>query len=289
MLIQPSFFRSIIQGYRKTGLEVKGLRTGIAAFDDEKGMNLRLALGRFMVITGIPGHGKSEVLDALILNMSLMHNWKTMYFSPENNPEDEHVTALVEKYVGKDIKSCTSEEVDKAIDYLQTVVEWFNPKKKTLRNILDAASNKKAKKGGLEWLIVDPWNYVQLERGQRSISEALSDHLNEITTFTREENILVTVVAHPTNLPKDKEGNTAKPDLYTINDGAQWRNKMDYGFVIHRDDFGQDHVDVSLGKRKKKWMGRVRTARLDYDERSGRLKSRTDKEYTLPGQIVSPF
>jgi twinkle protein len=252
-------------------------------------MNLRLALGRFMVITGIPGHGKSEVLDALILNMSIMHNWKTMYFSPENNPEDEHVTALVEKYVGKEIKACTAEEVDKAIDYLQTVVEWYNPKKKTLKNILDAASNKKAKKGGLEWLIIDPWNYVQLERGQRSISEALSDHLNEITTFTREENILVTVVAHPTNLPKDKEGNTAKPDLYTINDGAQWRNKMDYGFVIHRDDFGHDHVDVSLGKRKKKWMGRVRTARLDYDEHSGRLKSRTDKEYTLPNQIVSPF
>jgi hypothetical protein len=168
------------------------------------------------------------------------------------------------------------------------MVEWYNPDKKTLSNIFEAAIAKK-KRDGLQWLIIDPWNYVSLERGGRTISEALSDHLNDITTFSRQNQMLVTVVAHPTNLPKDKDGNTAKPDLYTINDGAQWRNKMDYGIVIHRTDFKQDHVDFTLGKRKKKWMGRVRTVRLYYDEGSGRLRSPNEVEFLLPSSIPAPF
>lgn len=286
MIIKPKLFTDIIQGYRTTGLEVKGLKLGIKDLDEQ--LNLLLALGRFMVITGIPGMGKSEVLDAWIMNMAILHGWHTMYFSPENNPEDEHVVALVEKYVGKKITSCTEPEVNNALDWLENQVTWTRPKDKTLSNILDIASNQKTQHG-LEWLIIDPWNYVQQDRGGSTVSEHLSNSLNDITTFTREENVLITVVAHPTNLGKDKHGDTEVPNLYTINDGAQWRNKMDYGFVIHRPNMLEDKVQVIFAKRKKKWMGKLGKVTLDYDSDSGRLKSESEHQFLLPKDIVLPF
>lgn len=287
MIISANTYRKELLKIRKTGLEVRGLETGFSALDVE--LKLRLALGRFMVITGIPGMGKSEVLDALVLNMALLHGWKTLYFSPENNPEDEHITALVEKYAGKRIVDCSENEVNEAIDAIDRHIKWTRPKDKTIDNLLKIAKEQKDAHG-LEWFIIDPWNYVTQNRsGTSMLHEHLSDALNKITTFTRDENVLITVVAHPSNLPKNKDGSTAIPDLYTISDGAMWRNKMDLGFVIHREDMSKDEVDIYLGKRKKKWMGRIGKATLDYDAKSGRLKSKYDKEYLLPNEIQPPF
>lgn len=286
MIIKAGQFRETIHGYRKTGLEVKGHHVGITDLDIE--LEFKLALGRFMVITGIPGMGKSEVLDAMILNMALGHNWKTLYFSPENNPEDEHVVALIEKIVGKKITDISEAEANNAIDYLVKMITWTRPQDKTLGNLLDIASNQKAE-SGLEWMIIDPWNYVTQSRGDHTVSEHLSNSLNMITTFTREENVLVTVVAHPTNLGRDKEGNPMAPDLYTINDGAQWRNKMDQGIVIHRPNMLKNLVEFRYLKRKKKWMGKLGTVSLDYDPDSGRIKSQNDTGYYLPTEIPPPF
>lgn len=286
MIITAEKFRQQVNKIRHTGLSVRGLETGFSALDH--GLGFRLALGRFMVLSGIPGMGKSEVLDALVMNMAMIHNWKTLYFSPENVPEDEHVVALVEKIAGHRINDCSQEELDNALVFLNQYVSWMRPENKTIGHILEMAAKKKHE-DGLHWLIIDPWNYVTQDRGQSMVSEHLSNSLNQITSFTREENMLVTVVAHPTNLKKDKNGITEIPDLYTINDGAQWRNKSDYGLIVHRPDMSVDEVDVYIGKRKKKWMGRIGKATLDYDVDSGRLKSKSDTHFLLPTDVVAPF
>lgn len=223
MIVTAENYRKAAQKIRVTGLECKGLETGISSLDNE--LKFRLALGRFMVLTGIPGMGKSEVIDYLTMCMACGHGWRTLFFSPENNPEDEHVVALVEKRIGKKIIDCSQQEVDSAIDFLNKYFAWTNPKDKTIDNLLEIAKQHKAN-FGLEWFIIDPWNYVTTNRTREMIHEHLSNALNKITTFTREENVLVTVVAHPTNLGKDKDGNTEIPNLYTISDGAQWRNNQ---------------------------------------------------------------
>ncbi len=38
--------------------------------------------GRFLVVTGRPGEGKSEFIDELVLRLCLRHEWKIAYFSP---------------------------------------------------------------------------------------------------------------------------------------------------------------------------------------------------------------
>ena len=42
-------------------------------------------------------------------------------------------------------------------------------------------------------------------------------------------------------------------------------------------------------ERKYKWMGTPGTRRFDYDIASGRFKGREKLEFTIPGEIESPF
>jgi len=44
---------------------------------------LKIMLGKFMAITGIPGHGKSHWADELLLNLAQQHDWKICVCSPE--------------------------------------------------------------------------------------------------------------------------------------------------------------------------------------------------------------
>src|SRR5688572_16438886 len=59
-----------------------------------------VAPGQFTVLPGWPGAGKSEWLDALLLNLA-RQGWKICYFSPENSPTEIHIVKLLEKLSGK--------------------------------------------------------------------------------------------------------------------------------------------------------------------------------------------
>jgi replicative DNA helicase len=63
----------------------KGLSTGFVNLDDL----FLLQPGHLMTITGIPGMGKSEVLDCLLVNCAILHGFTTVYYSPENYPIGE--------------------------------------------------------------------------------------------------------------------------------------------------------------------------------------------------------
>src|SRR6185312_9523350 len=54
--------------------------------------------GQMTVVTGIPGSGKSEFLDALMMNLVRSHDWQFAVFSPENSPAAHHYSKLAEKY-----------------------------------------------------------------------------------------------------------------------------------------------------------------------------------------------
>jgi twinkle protein len=55
-----------------------------------------VAPGQFTVVTGWPSSGKSEWLDALLVNLS-RQGWKFAMFSPENQPVELHIAKILEK------------------------------------------------------------------------------------------------------------------------------------------------------------------------------------------------
>ena len=63
-----------------------GADIGMAQFDAA----VSWVIGRLAVVTGIPGHGKSEIVDFIITRLNSIHGWKAAYFSPENHPLSYH-------------------------------------------------------------------------------------------------------------------------------------------------------------------------------------------------------
>ena len=85
-----SFGREVRELWEK-GLP-PGFKTGWPSVDK----HYTVAPGQFTVITGWPGAGKSEWLDALLVNLS-RQGWKVALFSPENAPTQMHISKLMEK------------------------------------------------------------------------------------------------------------------------------------------------------------------------------------------------
>ena len=47
--------------------------------------------GELTAVTGIPSSGKSNFLDALLVNLARLHSWSFALFSPENLPLEHHM------------------------------------------------------------------------------------------------------------------------------------------------------------------------------------------------------
>src|SRR5207249_4244550 len=76
---------------------VRGYSTGWAMVDPL----YRVRPGEFTAVTAIPGSGKSNWLDNLLVNLARLHGWSFALFSPENLPLEEHMASFAEKYVRK--------------------------------------------------------------------------------------------------------------------------------------------------------------------------------------------
>ena len=73
----------------------KGATLGMGELDDL----LSVEVGRLMIVTGIPGDGKSEFLDEMAVRLSLHYDWRCAWFSPENFPVTLHHPKLMEKLI----------------------------------------------------------------------------------------------------------------------------------------------------------------------------------------------
>lgn len=290
MLIRPRDKAAEFGRLRTGGSIRKGLSMGFDCFDgpiDEAG-NIKIAKSYLSIFTGYPSSGKSEFVDAIMINMAIIHGWKTLYFSPENHPIEEHLSKLAEKYIGKPIYKFQKDESKTSIEFLQKYFTWMDPENPSLDTLLELALQK-MKSDGIDCLVIDPWNSVTHNRGQELVHEYLQVALTKLIRFSRRHNVHVAIVAHPKIPQMTKQGDYPTPDLYSISDGAMWRNKADYGCIIHRPDVVKNCVEIHWQKRKYKWMGTPGIRKMDYDVPTGRFKHVDEDEFLLPKEIEAPF
>src|SRR5690606_38855521 len=104
----------------------KGLTTGFPNMD---GL-IRVVKGQLNILTGIPSHGKSEWLDALMVNLATIHGWKCCVFSPENYPIELHIRKLAEKVMGRSFTNAMGKapqaEIEKALEFLDKHFVFVN-------------------------------------------------------------------------------------------------------------------------------------------------------------------
>ena len=112
----------------------QGLRTGWESVNDL----YTVMPGEWTLVTGIPGHGKSEWLDAMMVGLAQNHGWCFAIFSPENQPTEYHISKLAEKHIGKPFGNGPSErmtpsEKDAAVQFLDEHFVFLMPELPTCR------------------------------------------------------------------------------------------------------------------------------------------------------------
>lgn len=256
-------------------LYLNGLTRGNTLGFDELDEHISWVTGALAIITGIPGHGKSEFIDEICVRLNLRYGWKGVYFSPENFPVSTHTSKIISKITGKAFNGdeLTPEDYMNAKIHIQDNFEFIYPSDEdfTLENILDKARYL-VKKRGVKMLVIDPWNRLehQIQRGENETSY-ISKQLDKITNFAQRNDVLIFLMAHPRKMEK-KNGIFEVPTLYDISGSANFFNKAFYGLTVYR-HYSDDnpHVTINIQKVKFKHLGKLGEIDFKYEFKSGRF------------------
>lgn len=194
------------------------------------------------LLSGIGNYGKSSFDDWYKLNRAVLFGDKFGIFSPENNPAEEYYHNLTEIILGDD---CTPRNpykpgkaaYDQAYDFVSSHFFYVYPKDalSTPDYILEKFFELIVKEK-CNWFTIDPFNQLAndyAKAGGRS-DKYLEDVFSRFLRFTQQNNVYMNIIAHPKMMPKQSDGNYSEPDVFDINDGAMWNNKMDNILIYHR-------------------------------------------------------
>jgi twinkle protein len=255
--------------YRGGGLK-RGDSTGWKNVDEL----YTVAVDQFTVITGVPGSGKSEWLDALLVNLAEGGGWEFCLYSPETFPTETHLIKLAEKHVRKPFTGqgrMTEQEFLDASGWINERFYWIEPTLKTPETLIAHALHYRAadKKLGI---VLDPWNVLEHRRGGMSETDYISFVLTELIHQFRGLNAHLFLVVHPKKMDRNKDGTRPVPTPYDLAGSAHFYNKSDNILTVHRDQTDPDsqRVEIHVQKVKRKWIGRVGLAELLWFRDTGR-------------------
>lgn len=264
-----------------------GLPTGNCTGWDVLSELYRPEAGYMTIVTGIPGHGKSEFIDALMVNMAHAHGWQFAVFSPENYPISFHFNKLVEKVCGNSHGFCPKDIYQEGTEFVDEHFTFVYPPedKTTIGDILSQVKIVK-ENFGCNGFVLDPYNEIDHKRPEyMTETEYVSRLLSTVRRFCREEKLHGWIIAHPAKLAKDRDGKYPVPTPYDISGSAHWRNKADYCLCIHRPSVTENSLEVHVQKVKFKHFGKPGMVEFDYDWRSGRMTNKGNKLFTLPRRV----
>jgi twinkle protein len=247
----------------------RGVSTGIPGF------NLNFVKGYITTITGIPGHGKSDFLDYICLQLLRFAGWKGVFYSPENKPTELHVSKMIMKLMGQAWDGedrMTKENAEGAAGYLNEKIWFLKPERDfTLDTMLDRIKLLRDRHG-LDYFVIDAWNKLE-HKYEGSETKYIGESLDKIGMFCDMENMHCFLVVHPTKMRRQKDSVKYEvPNLYDCSGSSNFANKSDNGITIYRNFEDDDKTtEVFITKIKFKHWGEVGSAKFHYDPASGRF------------------
>ena len=298
-LLQFNDFRSDIKGYYNLehGESMRGVSTGWQALDQ----NYRVVPGELSIVTGVPNSGKSEFLDALLVNLAEKHGWTFGVCSMEKKVH-EHARQLIEKRMRKPFfdapysrgaERLTPQDLEEGLNWVDDHFHLVRCEDDELPSIDWVLNTAKAAvmRYGIRGLVVDPYNELDHQRPDGvTETEYVSKLLTKIKRFAQHHDVHVWFVAHPRQL-RDWRGEA--PGLYDISGSAHFINKADNGIVVHRprgDDvkIPPDHVQILLRKVRNKLAGQIGDSLLRYERASGRYHDPSWQDIPASGEATPP-
>lgn len=208
--------------------------------------HLRLTFPELLIVTGKPGHGKSEWTQNYFLQIARHHKLPGAFIQFED--DIERLRRQVH-YFKSGFK--LGEDWDRdLIHVVQPSVEMDDTRDLAwLYEVIAEA----AVRHNCRWIVIDPWNELEHMYGRDMTAETyLNKAIKDLKRLGRRYNLAICIVAHP-----DKHGgrNESIDDmtLYSISGGATWRNKADGGIIIERvmkDGKYTNDTLIKIDKRK---------------------------------------
>ena len=254
-------------------LKREGLKPGCGISINSFNELLTFEPGYLTVVTGIPNHGKSEFLDQIMVDLSVMHNWRFGIFSPENYPIQLHFSKIAAKLLGESFNSVEDFQVVQAMDYYRDNFVHIVPKEdNSVESIVEHATQL-VKRYGINGLVIDAWNKLEHDYSSNE-TVYISKQLDIIINFAQKYGVHIFVVAHPTKMQRDKQtGAYMVPTIYDMAGSAHFYNKSHNGISVYRHfhEDGTSTPEVFVQKVKFKHWGRQGSLMLQYDISSGRF------------------
>jgi twinkle protein len=130
---------------------------------------------------------------------------------------------------------------------------------------------------GSNALVIDPYNEMEHRRPvNMTETEFISQLLGQLKRFAQNHEVHVFIVAHPVKPVRDG-GKVSVPTLYDIAGSANWANKADLGFAVHRPSLDGDQVEIYVHKVRDKWVGKPGVVTLRYDRVTGRYSEQVQQ------------
>lgn len=254
------------------------MTTGVAALDDI----LRIPTeGRLIVMTGIPGHGKSSLLTHMAVHQMRTYSRRWAIYSPEMSPWDEYVVHCAQVLTRKSLRFTSrssaqvmsDEEMDAAERWLRSRIVLLENDAEKEAPTLEWALDKfrwAVSRYGVTDCAIDPWTELARAGAEDGATQAdqLQRALQKLTGFANRHGTNMWVVAHPTKLVAPKPGaKIPPPTAYDIAGGAQWNNKASVLLTVHREG---DETEVYTRKLRFRRFGKMNAmARLAFDQHLG--------------------
>ena len=258
--------------------------TGIIELDEY----FKFKKGEVTVLTGYGNYGKSQYMKFLMMLQVVIYDRKICIYSPEECPAHEFYHDFIEMYVGD---SClpsnpfriNSERYSEVFDIISKNIFFVYPhegnsKPAHIKQIfLEMIIKEK-----VDFCVIDPFN--QLDNDYNSVgssSKYLERVLGDFGRFATQNQTHLFIIAHP-KAPKEKDkggsypGNYPCPDVFDINDGAMWNNKVDNILIFHK-PYMQTDPDSPICEhhskkiRRQKIVGKKGSFSFEFDRKKRRF------------------
>lgn len=279
MIVPHHFTRDEVINLHRAGGLPKGSSTSWPSVDKL----YTVAMSQWTLVTGIPHSGKSEWMDALMVNLAKQEEWKFFIYSPENWPLALHHAKILEKYIGKPFNPgptprMDEEDVQRGEDWMERKFFFGKFERPDVLSIVSEAESVVADLTHIpqqRWktgIVIDPWNQLEHYRPSgMSETEYVSQVLSNVIDVVRRAQMHLWLIAHPAKMQRDRDGKYPIPTPRDVSGSAHFWNKADNCITIHRDQVEDTQdVEIHVQKVRFKHIGRIGLANLKYDRVTGR-------------------
>ena len=277
-------YREEVMALYRVG-RARALSTGWGMLDK----HMTIAEGQLSIVTGIPNSGKSEFIDAVMINMAVSYRWSFAVCSFENPPA-EHLSKFAEKYLDAPFwdgptPRMSESSLGRALDWANAHFTFIRADGDKVLTTLDWVLEKAGSavmRYGVRGIVIDPWNEIEHNRpSNMTETEYIGQSLSKVKRFAAQRGVHVWIVAHPAKIHGEAGKATPVPTLYDISGSANWANKADLGIVVFRNEETKN-TDIHIKKCRFKSIGSKGVVSLGYSPVTGRYTEIRQYEEIYP-------